>query len=249
MALKRNTEKLVKAVLANRFKEVTQIIEEDNFDAIVLDDVFKALNINDNYPVPPIPLYYISLCNQMYLTDDNWSEGFQHTVNRNLKGCKALIGYWEKLGYDVTTPIDFSRYSNLVAFYCTFDYESLLDGTEEQLIAMGYDKEEAELCYALVSYDQPTIFRLLEKGVNPDVWICRDWSPSYSAEQKDGCNGLNYVEYASFVDPQLYGFHSYYRSKPIERMPKPTLLMLHCVFMGAAYKQIYYKIESLGLVK
>ncbi len=29
MALKRNTEKLVKAVLANRFKEVKQIIDTD----------------------------------------------------------------------------------------------------------------------------------------------------------------------------------------------------------------------------
>lgn len=30
MALKRNTEKLVKAVLANRFKEVKQIIDLEN---------------------------------------------------------------------------------------------------------------------------------------------------------------------------------------------------------------------------
>ena len=149
----------------------------------------------------------------------------------------------------IKEPVTFGQGQRAVAFYNIYDYEDILEGTEEQLVAMGYDKDEAQLCYALVSYDQETIYRLLEKRVNPDVWICGEWSPVYSAEQQDGANGYNYVYDATCVDPQIYGLHNYYYPDPIEQLEDPTSLMFHCLFMGAAYKLIDDRIDMLGLVE
>lgn len=238
MAYKNETEKLVKAVFANRVKEVKQIMDVGNFDPAVLNDAFKALNITD-YSVSPIPLFYVSLCNYIYLSGDDWEESFKSSVNRNLNDCKELIAYWAELGYDVTTPIDFSRYADLVAFYTCYEFEDLLDGTEEQLVAMGYDKEEARLCYAIASYDQETIYHLLEKNVNSDVWISGDWTPAESEENEDGANGLRFILDATSSDPMIDGFLDYYSTEPVERLPKPTSLMFHDLFMVAAYQQIY----------
>lgn len=248
MNLKNNTKLLVKAVFSNNFKETKRIIEEGNFDTIILDDAFKALGIKYcDYSLPPIPLYYVSLCNHIYLSSNDWSKKFQPTVNLNLKGCKKLIAYWSELGYYVTTPIDFSRYSELVAFYSIYDFEDIVDGTEEQLRALGYNIEEAKLCYAIASYDQETIYRLLEQKVNPDVWICGDMTPAQCAEEEDGANGMRYVDGATSVDPQLYGLHHYYRHRSIESLEDVTSLDFHSLFMGAAYQQIYEKIVELGL--
>lgn len=75
----KNTKRLVKAVLSNNFYETKRIITEGNFDKTVLDDLFRSMEFYDDgdyYPLPPIPLYYVSLCNQIYLSRD-WSQSLQ----------------------------------------------------------------------------------------------------------------------------------------------------------------------------
>lgn len=176
MRKRKQTVRLVKAVLSNNVRVTNRIIENGNYNATVLYDVYEALGL-ESYSMLPIPLYYVSLCNQIYLSAD-WSKSFQPKINRNIRGCNQLIAFWAKLGFDVTTPINFDDYWDLVAFFDNTSQDSLLNGTEEQLQALGYDLDQARLCYALAAYDQETIFRLLDIKVNPDVWIDGGWTPA-----------------------------------------------------------------------
>lgn len=246
MSKKKYTEQLVIAVLSNNFKQTKRIIEEGKFDTVVFDDVFRALGI-DCSSVPPFPLYYISLCNQIYLSG-KWKDNYQSTVRRNLNGCRLLIEYWSDMGYEVTTPIDFYKYRCLSAYLDAFTYEDELDSEKGGLLAMGYDSDEIDLCIALSVYERDVIFDLLEKGVNPDVWMSEDLTPAECAESKDGVNGVEHVLCALYADIYINDFFRYYRRLPIEKMYKPTLTMFHCLFMGAAYQQVIEKMEALGFI-
>ena len=246
MNMEKNTKQLVIAVLSNKFKEAKRIIKEGNFDARVLDDVLLGLGISSS-SVPPFPLYFISLCNQIYLSGD-WVDSYQPTIRRNLKGCKCLIEYWAKMGYAVSAPIDFYKYQGLAAFYDSFTFEDEVYCKKSSLLAKGYDNDEIDLCIAISTYERDVIFDLLDSGVSPNVWMNEELTPIECAESHDGYNGVMYLLNALDTDIHINDFLRYYRRLPLEKMYAPSLTMFHCLFMGAAYQQVYEKMNELGLI-
>lgn len=219
MCIKQNTERLVKAVLSNNLEETKRIINGGDFDPVILEDVFKGLGIEDS-SVPPFPLFYISLCNEIYLAGD-WVDFYKPTVERNLTACRELILYWEQLGYDVSQPIDFAKYQELCAHFFDDDMEDLFWATEEQLLSLGYDRDEIQLSFAILTYDRDTIFDLLAKKVNPNVWISGECRANQCTEH-EGQNARVTVD-DSLCDPQIaYEMTSYYDDIPLDKMPKPT---------------------------
>ncbi len=152
MCTKQNTERLVKAVFSNNLEETQRIIDGGNFNHVILKNVFKGLGIEDS-SVPPFPLFYISLCNEIYLAGD-WVDFYRPIAERNLSACRDLLAFWEEFGYDVSQPIDFAKYQELCAHFLDSDMESLFWATEEQLISLGYDPDELKLSFAILTYDR-----------------------------------------------------------------------------------------------
>lgn len=157
-----------------------------------------------------------------------------------------MILYWEQLGYDVSQPIDFAKYQELCAHFFDDDMEDLFWATEEQLLSLGYDRDEIQLSFAILTYDRDTIFDLLAKKVNPNVWISGDCTPDKCTDY-DGMNARVTVD-DSLCDPQIaYEMTSYYDDIPLDKMPKPTWEMFRAIFGAAAYQEIYAEIKKQGL--
>ena len=251
----KNTIDLIKAVFANRVDTVKQIISSQNFKQSVLTDVFGVLlkieNKDDENSQDEIhdifPLYYLTLCNKIYLESDNWNEFYKETVKRNLEGCYNLIKYWKELGFAVDITIDFSKFRELCAHfpYGDDEMEWLLDGDINKLKTLGYDEKECLLCYSILIYNKPVIWELLEQKVNPDVWISGNCKPD-QCSMAEGMNGLNTIR-DSLSDPQIcYGYDLYYDEMKLDKMPYPDYNQFRAIFGGAAYQEILNKINQEG---
>lgn len=244
------------AVLANKVDAVKEIISSQNFKQSVLTDVFGVLikigkkdDENSQNEIHDIfPLYYLTLCNKIYLESDKWKEFYKETVKRNLEGCNNLIKYWKELGYPIEKPVDFSKYRDLCAHfpYGDDEMEWLLDGDIDKLKALGYEEKECLLCYSILTYNKPVIWKLLEQKVNPDVWI----SGMHKPEDCDDINGLNGMSaiYDSLSDPYIrYGYNLYYEDCNLDKMPYPDYVKFRAIFGAAAYQEILNKIRQEGL--
>ena len=239
--------------MANRVEIVKGIISTQKFNELVLTDVFGALTqiekTHEDYEWNDVheifPLYYLSLCNKLYLESEDWRDFYKDTIKKNLEGCNNLIKYWKELGYPVEKPVDFSKYRDLCAHfpYGDDEMEWLFDGDIDKLKALGYDEKECLLCYSILTYNKPVIWKLLEQKVNPDVWISGDCKPD-QCTIAEGINGLNTI-WDSLSDPQIcYGYDLYYEEVVLDKMPYPHYNQFRAIFGGAAYQEILNKIKQ-----
>ena len=67
--------------MQNQAEKVIDLLESGIIDTRILNDIGCCES--------PLPLYKLSLCNEILLDDDNWSESFLPIVECNRKGCKA----------------------------------------------------------------------------------------------------------------------------------------------------------------
>ena len=240
-----DTKRLLTAVFANRPDEVKKIINQGNFNKRIFTDVLLSIDEEDE-ELPPIPLYYISLCNKIYLEGD-WTPGYKKTIERNLEGCHLLIEFWRKNGFNVDKKIEFPLFRELCAHFTTdWTMEDLLEGDLETLKSMGYDDNEVRLCYAILTYDKKTIWELLEKKVDLTVWISGEVPPN-KGNDIDCFSGYSTL-IDSLNDPQIcYDMLEYYRDIDIKDMPDPNWVMLRSLFGGAAYQEILNKIYEEGI--
>ena len=160
---------LVTLVLQNDADRVIAQIETGDFDPKVLEDVGCCDH--------PLPLYKLSVCSYIYLALPEWVERMQPLIDRNLEGCRRLLDYWASKGYPVHEPMDFENYAPYCAPYGDCDYEDFFDVELDDLVAMGYDRNEAEMCYAVLSYKPDLIEKHLCLRTNPNVYISGECSP------------------------------------------------------------------------
>ena len=141
---------LVALVMQNQAEKVIDLLESDVIDTRILNDIGCCSS--------PLPLYKLSLCNAILLDNDNWSKSFLPVVERNRQGCKTLLDYWGKRwNYSVNCPMDFSDYQEMCAHFKDWDMDGLLDGNLDDLIALGYNKDEVELCLMICVMSTPII--------------------------------------------------------------------------------------------
>lgn len=92
--------------------------------------------------------------------------------------------------------------------------EDLLDGDLDTLKAMGYDEDEVEFCYAVLTYKADLIQKHLGLRTNPDVYISALHAPGEEVSwEEEGYNPA--------VTPNLRSCFSasFYRSSSVIGMP------------------------------
>lgn len=101
---------LVALVMQNQAEKVIDLLESSVIDTRILNDIGCCNS--------PLPLYKLSLCNAILLDDDNWSKSFLPVVERNRKGCKTLLDYWEtRWNCPIDCPINFFDYQDVCTYF------------------------------------------------------------------------------------------------------------------------------------
>lgn len=170
---------LVTLVLQNDAERVIAQIESGDFDPKVLEDVGCCDS--------PLPLYKLSVCSYIYLASPGWVKEVQPLIDQNLEGCRRLLDYWERMGYPVREPMDFESYAPYCARFRDCTFEDLFDVPMDRLIAMGYDRDEAEMCYAVFTYKPDLIEKQVQLRTDPRVYIDGELLPSEADESNGWC--------------------------------------------------------------
>lgn len=175
-----NTRELLKCVVQCDADGAIAILESDCYDHTIIEDIGYFKN--------PFPLSWIILCNQLLLDNEDWNRKYFDTVilparKRN----EILRSYFESNGLMKGNSIDFSLFPDERSHFENLDIDTLLDGSEYQLVEMGYNLDECRLCYSVLVGDIGEINSQIAKGTNPDVWISGDFAPD-EASESDGCS-------------------------------------------------------------
>lgn len=237
-----NTKRLVCCVFQNMADEAIEILESGDFDKNIFDDVGLFAN--------PFPLYLISLCNLTYADDNEWRKDFLDEVIIPMRRqCHQLIDYFRQKGYPVDNPVDFTPYPDERRHFSrSWNMESLLDGTEEELVKKGYDLNECRLCYAVLIGDLDTINRQIAMGTNPDVWISGEQNPEDANEIDDEShNALNACMEYTWSPFDCYGLSGYWRDGVQKIYNDIDYRVLSLLVQGAFYNQI--KLRLLPLIR
>lgn len=227
---------LVALVMQNQAEKVIDLLESDVIDTRILNDIGCCSS--------PLPLYKLSLCNAILLDDDNWSNSFLPVVERNRKGCKTLFDYWGKRwNYPVNCPMDFSEYQDMCAHFKDWDMDGLLDGNLDDLIALGYNKDEVELCYAVLTYELGLIRKHIALRTNPNVYISGDIPPSTGyASDGESYNALVFCNTVYCDAFDCYGLAAFWENEQIQPIEKSDVYLL---LEAAAYRDLEIKLKSL----
>ena len=227
---------VVSMVIQNLAEEAIDSIESAAFDKSILEDIGSCSK--------PLPLYKLTLCNDILLSDEEWKDWFMPTVERNRRGCQALKDYWKnRWNHPVNEPMDFQNYSEECGHFSGWDMEDLLDGSLKELVERGYDTNEAELCYAVLTYAPDLIQKHIKLGTNPDVCISCDVAPG-EGKVGDGETYNALVECQTFVCDafDIYGLASFWEiTKAIPATANDVFRLLE----GAAYHKLWKELEAL----
>lgn len=242
------TSKLVSLVIANRANEAIAIIENGDFDKAIFDDILQFCDFGNNESQCKLPLYMLTLANEIYFENDDFRESIMPIVFRNRDGINVLKNYWESMGFPINSGINFSDYKEYVQYFLECDdddIEYLLDGTLEELITKGYDVNEVKFCCALLTYDKKEIDRQVSLGTNPNVWISANVYPQ-DCDSHEGMNGLS-TAYDSVSDAQIcYGLWAYWESNEGENLPNADWATIRGLLGAAAYEQLIPQLEKLS---
>lgn len=229
---------VVSLVMQNQAEKAIDLLESGNVDTKILNDIGCCGS--------SLPLYKLSLCNAILLDDDNWSEGFLPVVERNRQGCKTLLDYWDKRwNYTVHISMDFFDYQSECAHFKDWDLDELLDGNLDELVALGYNKDEVELCYAVLTYKPDLIQKHIALRTNPNVYISGD-IPSGTGYASDGesHNALDFCHtvYCDALD--CYGLAAFGENK---QMKQAIVRDVHLLLEAAAYRDLEKKLEAISV--
>ena len=228
---------LVSLVMQNKAEKVIDLLETESVDMRILNDIGCS-----KYP---LPLYKLSLCNAILLDNDNWSENFLPVVERNRQGCKTLLDYWDKRwNYPVNRPMDFSYYQEMCAHFKDWDMDELLEGNLDDLVASGYNKDEVELCYAVLTYKPDLIRKHILLRTNPDVYISGNITPGTGYfTDGESYNALVFCNtvYSDAFD--CYGLAAFWKNEQILQVGMRDVDLL---LEAAAYRDLEMKLKSLS---
>lgn len=228
------TSELLSHVYQNHAEEAIAILKSGDFDKHILQNAGYGL-----------PLFKITKCNSIILEDDKWSESSMPTIIRNRNNCNKLISFWQsEYGYNMSEPMDFANYKDICGHFKYFDFEDLLEGTLEELVLKGYNRDEAEFCYSVLVYEPELLQKHLSLRTNPDVYISGDFTPqSAPLFPHDSYNALifSYETYCDAID--LYGIFAFYESKQIKSIGHYEIETL---LQAAAYYELYNKLLQIS---
>ena len=224
-----NTEYLLTCVLQNRTEEVIHIVRSQNFDRQVLTDIGCFEH--------PFSLYKLTLCNVILTnTDMGWKEPYQSLMAQHNEYGQKLLQFWkDEFGFPIESGMDFENYPEC-AHFIDWDIEDLLDGNLYELEAMGYDRDEAELCYAVLTYQVPLLLKHLKHGTNPNVYVSGLIEPKKASIR----DGESYNALAKCIEIPMdifeyYGLGAVFWGKGI---PTVTPILMKYVLEAAAYIQL-----------
>lgn len=123
--------------------------------------------------------------------------------------------------------------------------ESLLDGNLEELVALGYDKDEVEFCYAVLTYKSDLIQKHIALRTNPDVYISANIPPGMgSATDGESYNALVCCNtfYRDAFD--CYGLGTFWENTQTQRV---EVRDVHLLLEAAAYQDLENKLMSLSV--
>ena len=241
---------LIALVVANRADEAIALMEHGEYDRSVLTDIrrleeFAPSEVSCyNRIESPLGLYQITQANKVYFSCDTWSDKALPSVEKIRLQIARLERYWDKLGLPVYEPIDFRKFKNLCQHFCDdWSFEDLFDGTEEELVALGYDRNEVKMCYALLLYDKDEIERQIALGTNPDVGITGEFPPPVN--KHDFYCGLEAAENSLFDVCIVYDLWYYWNSLPGTDLHPIDREILHGLFGAAAYSELLPRLRKL----
>lgn len=231
-------DELVALVMQNKAEQVIELIESGNFDKSLLEDVGCCEH--------PLPLYKLSLCNKILLDTDGWSCDALSTIEQNRQNCRLLLDYWRtRWNYPVDVPMDFESYQYECAHCKDWDMEDLLDGDLDTLKAMGYDEDEVEFCYAVLTYKADLIQKHLDLRTNPDVCISASLAPGEGkAWDGESHNALNDCCSFCWDEFHCYDLWRYWSSSHVENVRVGDAQALLQV---AAYCELEEKLDKLKI--
>lgn len=231
-------DELVALVMQNNAEQVIHLIESGNFDKSLLEDVGCC-----EYP---LPLYKLSLCNMILLDTDGWRSDILPIVEQNRQNCGLLLDYWRtRWNYPVDVPMDFESYQYECAHFSDWDMDELLDGDLDTLKAMGYDEDEVEFCYAVLTYKADLIQKHLGLKTNPDVCISASLAPGEGkAWDGESHNALNDCYSFCWDEFHCYDLWRYWSSSHVEKVRVGDAQALLQV---AAYCDLEEKLEKLKI--
>lgn len=231
-------DELVVLVMQNKAEQVIHLIESGNFDKSLLEDVGCCEH--------PLPLYKLSLCNMILLDTDGWRSDILPIVEQNRQNCRLLLDYWRtRWNYPVDVPMDFESYQYECAHFKDWDMEDLLDGDLDTLKAMGYDEDEVEFCYAVLTYKADLIQKHLDLRTNPDVCISASLAPGEGkAWDGESYNALNDCYSFCWDEFYCYDLWRHWISSGGEQVRVRDVLDLLQV---AAYCELDEKLQKLKI--
>lgn len=234
MTFDKKTNELLSHVMQNHAEKAISILELGDFNQAILEDIGCGSQ--------KLPLYKVSVCNAIILSNDNWDRSFLPVVRENRKQCHTLLMFWEeRYGYNVRKPIDFVNYQKYCAHFVDWDMKDLLEGDLDKLVGMGYDKNEVELCYAVLTYNVELLKKHLGLKTNPDVFIGGDYLPADAPQYSSECyNALHFCDTVISDAMSLYGLALFYENQysvPVGLRDIETLLQ------AAAYTDLQNKLS------
>ena len=229
MNFDKRTEILLSHIVQNNAKEAIAILKSGDFSRRILEDIggFEA----------PLPLYKITVLNSIILSDKKWNEWFIPVVEDNRKEIKIIKDFFEEeYKYSMNDSFNFSDYKEC-AHYHDWDIEDLLEGSLDQLEAKGYNRNEAELCYATLTYDIPILEKHIALQTNPDVYISYNFSPNDDSSDMK-INSYNAYDFCYDVVEDAFSCYclgAFYKKKepiPVRKTDINTILQCaayHCL--------------------
>lgn len=230
-------------VLSNRTDEAIAVLESGAYDERLLEDIALGRFTR------PLPLYMLTMINDVWFSSGKWAGFYIPTVERNRREIARMKRYWgQRYGYPVGEVPDLSIYEDEVPhFDKDWTVKDLFDADMDTLIGMGYDRDEVEMCYAILVYDKPTIDKHIAKGTNPDVYICGDFPPDKAKDfPSDSYSGISACE-NPLDDVQIcYGTDNFFELPEDGKIRPFTWEQIRGLIRGAAYTQLLDRLEGRG---
>ncbi len=113
----------------------------------------------------------------------------------------------------------------------------------DELVALGYDKDEVEFCYAVLTYKPDLIQKHIALRTNPNVYISGDIPPGTGyASDGESYNALVFCNTVYCDAFDCYGYGAFWENtlkRPAE--VHDVLLLIET----AAYRDLEVKLKSL----
>lgn len=231
------TDVLLSHIMQNHADAAIEILERGSFNKYILTDV-GCCSV-------PLPLYQLSICQDIMLSYDTWVDSYRPIIERNREEVSHLLNFWKvEYNYPIENGIDFSKYEEYCGHFYDWDFEELFDGSLDKLIDMGYNRDEALLCYGVLGYHSAILNEQIAKGTNPDVNISGDIQPQMaSCEDGESYNALVSCDTFACDIVDCYGFGNFWENK--DKVLEVRAQDIYDLLQGAAYTQLYKRLVNI----